>query len=160
MTEPTQDHLAEFQSLLAKVGSVERARRHLGPEVISAEIAAQEPSNRRRLDELWDLLRSTPISVRPVEGHIEHWIETHPTSLTGIMVKRVIDSTPNKGNGEAWGLQIGDPADGGRYYPLSAGMVRVVRGQVTVVLPDSIAEEFRQQGRRKTQRAITQELGL
>lgn len=140
------DHAAEFHSLIERYASVVRHARFYGD---GNDLSEQEQRARReRLDEVAAILNATQSVHYDVNEAVERWVATHPLSMTGRGMQRVIDQTNGQGNGVTVHVQIGSPSGGGRFYPLYEGQFTTDRGLLMLTLPDSIAEEFRQQGRR------------
>lgn len=155
MSTPAE-RAAEFHRLIEPYAFAIRSQRLLGYE----PDALLQQARREHLDELAAVLNATQSATYDVDEAVERWISTHPLAMTGTGMKRVIDTTSGQGNGVAAYVQIGDPTKGGRHYPLHEGQLTHDNGTLLLRLPDSIAEEFRQQGRRAYQREIHRALGL
>lgn len=154
----TLARLAEYNALIEIEGYQRRTQRFSSGTVETDEAAAN--ARHRRLGELVELLSADDHQL-DVEESVEGWIRRHPLAMTGVGMKRVIDSSSGQGNGVSAGIQVGDPENGGRYYPLHEGQFAVAHGgTLLLTLPDAIAEEFRQQGRRALQRELRRVIGL
>lgn len=179
MSASTASHLRQWESLLPQTAGAIRAQRFpVKPrtETEDRDLRWQIARDVGRMNELAACLREAeapdPIVEASLYGdpvlmpwdvdeHIERWIVKHPLGLTGLGLKRVIDESTGGGNGVSVALQIGDPADGGRYYQLHEGQFAVAYGgSLLLSLPDSVAEEFRQQGIRRLRRDLAEMLGF
>lgn len=150
----TPTRLSEFHGLIGNYAFYERNLRFSDYQP-DASSRADHEAMRRRLDDLARLCNMDDESGThyDVDEQVERWIEGNPLGMTGTGIKRVIDKTSGQGNGVSAGIQIGDPNKGGRYFRLHEGQLTIGYGGVLLfTLPDSVAEEFRQQGRRALQR--------
>ena len=161
MSTPEQDilyRLTEYNALIEIEGYQRRTQRFgIGTYEVDEN---KSVVRRRRLNELVELLARDghPLDI---DESVEACIDRHPLTMTGAGMKRVIDSTTGQGNGISVGVQVGDPEKSGRYYQLHEGQFGTgVGGTLLLTLPDSIAEEFRQQGRRALQREMRRTLGV
>lgn len=156
--QQTLQRLAEYNALIEIEGYQRRTQRFQSGTVETNQAAAA--TRLRRLDELVSLLANDghPLDI---EQSVENWIERHPLTLTGAMMKQVIDKTSGQGNGVSVQIQVGSDSNG-RRYPLTADQFtpsNYGQGVLMITLPDSVAEEFRQQGRRQLQREFCSLVG-
>jgi hypothetical protein len=152
MPTPTSaDFAAEFNRLLVTQGHVTRSMHHGWKP--SDEQQAEINDRATRLLELAQLLgQDNPGKF--VNDRIAAWMKMNPEALTSEQVRDLIESfrQPNADTGVTTGvfIQIGDPGNGGYHYRVMRDDL-TYNGQVVFQVPDSVAEHFRQQGRRALQ---------
>ena len=160
----TRTRITEYHDLIGRIAVIERNIRLSGYKP-PADVAAEHKARLVRAGELAELINADQSADYDVSGHVERWIEAHPLAMTGAGMMRVIETAVTHpggipGNGVTVAVQIGDPTKGGRYYPLHAGMFVYVNGTLRLNLPDAVAEEFRQAGRRALQREVASLLAV
>lgn len=152
------DRAVEFNRLLVEQGHATRSMKY-GWQPDDTERQAID-ARATRLLELAELLPGTPKGRDPgayVNERIASWLRANPLALTNHrLVERVRETEKaiNSAVGNTCGVsvQIGE-GDSAYHYSVMADDLVAVRagGRVVVRVPESVAEHFRQQGRRELQ---------
>lgn len=140
----------EFHTLIAAQGQLERLRRQ---GLRGFEKPEDEAPRLERLDELSALLSGPDHLSSPdpklwsVQTHLDRWLDRNPLSLTSdVLVGRLRKvQSPTSVT-----VLIGGTTNGYR-YPAKARDLEYVGGFLQLAIPESVAEHFRQQGRRQLQ---------
>ena len=151
MSLPAQ-RAAEFHTLMEPYARTIQSLRHdLVADSARERILEVQGQRRIRLDELAVLLNTTTSETWDVDEMAERWIRTHPLTLTNQIVAKELAKIESV---ISVAVQVGEPRPNGsgRYYGLHVGDMKVQGGAVVFTLPEAVAEEFRQQGRRQLQR--------
>ncbi|HMM95343.1 hypothetical protein [Phycicoccus sp.] len=157
----------EFNRLLAEQGFVTRSMKYgYRPD---DEAKAAIDARAARLVELAELFGPAILGdltpERYVNDRIATWVTANPLALTTQRVQELIEGPPRPPHVSASvrtvRAKIGTPGSGGYLYQFTADDVAITDGGAfELVIPDSVAEHFRQQGRREIQRQFADLLAL
>ncbi len=160
------ERAARFHTLVEAQGMYVRAFAEI-PSVREDDEA--KAKSEARLRELWDLAellnKSQSADYDPDEA-IRKWVAAHPLRATSETLRRRLDAIPSQPDTEVQvplNVIVGDVRGDGnspRMYQVNAPDVVLTQYGLHVHLPESVAEEFRQQGRRQLRREIHQALGI
>lgn len=143
-TLPTAaDRAAEFNRLVVEQGIVTRNAKHKIPQ---NEDKARIDARATRLLELAELIAPTTEPGRFVNDRIASWMRANPLPLT---MEMLATAAAEATAGQHVYISIGDLSLGGYRYPVMRDDLR--DGSTDIEVPDSVAEHFRQQGRRALQ---------
>lgn len=146
-TLPTSaDRAAEFNRLLVEQGFVTRSMKY-GWQPDDAERETID-ARATRLLELAELMPG--ITVEPgtyVNDRLAAWLRMNPLALTNQILAEKLTTE----GVHTISVQVGDPRDRGYRYALVVDDVEQQYGGTVLRVPDSVAEYFRQQGRRALQ---------
>ncbi len=153
----------EFNRLLVTQASVTRSMKY-GFRPDPDEKATIEARG-VRLNELAELLPGAKANAEHapfepgayVNERIASWLTANPLTLSTRMVGDLIEGVGPNGTVT---VVIGDSTKGGYWYACLADNLEEVNGQIQLKVPDSVAEHFRQQGRRQIQREFADLMGL
>lgn len=156
MSTPAE-RAAEFNTLVTEQAIIVRARRGGYPE---PDVPRCIEANRMaRLYDLAEVINADPdTSVRyDVEEAIDRWIDRNPLALNNVDISRVMDKVPGD---RRVGLEVivGDRDKGSQHY-VAVQSDLTYGNRLILTIPDSIAEAFRQQGRRQVQREMCAVIG-
>lgn len=162
----TREHGEEFNRLLDEHGFAVRSMQY-GYEPEGDALAIIETRD-HRLRELAGLFGPDVLEGREPSQYVwdrtEAWVQAHPLALTTQRVQQIIEGPPRPPHVSTpvrmVSIQIGTPGDGGYYYQCMADDVTVENGALRFKVPESVAEQFRQQGKRQLTRQFASLLGL
>jgi hypothetical protein len=101
---------------------------------------------------------------RYVNDRIAHWVERNPLPLTHTHlttgIANMVEENPEVSTNANVYVVIGEGEKRYEYRVMVDDFKINAAHQVQLQVPESVAEFFRQQGRRQTQRALQRELGL
>lgn len=164
----SKDRAEELNRLIVQQGHVVRSMQYADWKPNDDE-QAEINARAARMIELIELLGAHVNApgyggevIRPeryINDRIAAWLKMNPLMLSQRRNKRLVEdeAAGNLDNGVA--VQIGE-TDKGYHYMLQATDCSVVGGILRFFVPESVAEHFRQQGRRQLQRSLQRELGL
>lgn len=149
MSKPA-DRAAEYQRLVVEQGHVTRSMQfsEWKPTEEEQQVIARRAA---RLIELAELLGYEE-PERQVNESIAAWCRMNPLALSKRRVLRLIEEAGNV-DGQV-SIQIGDighKTKGGYFYQVLASDASLRNGVLHFTVPESVAEHFRQQGRREIQ---------
>lgn len=139
----------EYEELIVKQGHVVRSMQFSEWKPTDYE---QQTIDARaaRMIELAEMLGSDA-AEREVNDRIAAWLRANPLALGKRRVKRIIED-PASGNLDGTvEIQIGEPTNSGYFYQVLASDCTNRAGSLRFTVPESVAEYFRQQGRRQLQ---------
>lgn len=148
-----QERSEEYTRLIVEHGNITRNLQFTGWKPTDEE---REIINIRykRLVELAEMLGyDKPADA--VNEQLVKWLKMNPLALTKRRVKQLIEGSPSNVDGQV-SIQIGDLGygsgrPGGYYYQVLASDCEITTGVLRFTVPESVAEHFRQQGRREIQ---------
>lgn len=149
------DRAAEFNRLLVIQGNVTRSMKYgWRPDDEEREEIQQRAA---RLIELAELIGHEEAPEEYVNERIAAWMRANPLTLTNNHLAEVAEKSRHSGNPDTGitkpvHIQIGEPGKGGYFYGLLADDLRDEPNRILLAVPESVAEHFRQQGRRQIQR--------
>lgn len=145
-TLPTPaDRAAEFNRLVVEQAIVARNAKHKIPQT---EDAARIDARATRLLELAELINPTTEPGRYVNDRIAAWLRMNPLPLTvGALAAAAEAATADQGVY----VTIGELGNYGYQYRVMRNDLTTDGRPCTIQVPDSVAEHFRQQGRRALQ---------
>ncbi len=158
MPDPYIARAEEFNRLLPMQGTATRSMRYGWRPTDEQRAAIDERA--ARLNELAELICPHIGEANPpeyVNKRIASWMKANPLTLTTKFVADIIEQV---GVNASVTVQIGEPGKGGYFYQCHADDLITQNGQVRLSVPESVAEHFRQQGRRQIQRELADLLAL
>lgn len=153
------DRAAEMNRLLVEQGHVTRSMKYTASWTPTEDEQEVIRARAARLIELAEMLGQAEPEAY-VNERLAAWLKMNPLSLGKRRVKAIIDDPASGNIDNTVVIQVGDPTNGGYHYSCLADDVSNHGGLLRFTVPDSVAEYFRQQGRRQLQRSIRGELGL
>jgi hypothetical protein len=145
----TKNRAEEFNWLIVAQGHVTRSMQF--GDYRPTDVEQREIHERAtRMIELAEMLGFKD-AEREVNDRIASWLRANPLALGKRRVKRIIEDPASGDLDNGVTIQIGDAAAGGYFYQVLAADCANRNGILHFTVPDSIAEHFRQQGRREVQ---------
>lgn len=163
MPVTSADRSAELNRLIVEQGRATQSMRYgWRPTTEEQQVVNDRGARMHELAELLNLGGRDGVG-KYLNDRIAAWLEANPQALTSQEVYKLIDSfrSPNPDTEVITGvhIQIGDPVRHGYHYRALRDDL-VYNGQLTFKIPDSVAEYFRQQGRRQLQSEMRELLNV